>query len=143
MLDDLRANRVGNTYAAKKKLYQRLLLLTHPDKGGSQKAFRNVQNAWERVRERYEDGEDHRRKSPPPPPRWASSPSSSSSSSSFKFPTFKKGLTAQPRRPAPPPLKKPIQKLGVRRPGLKTRVYDPKTDDFVYATSSLRPRGSR
>lgn len=51
LLDKLEAR--GDTLAAKKKLYQRLALMTHPNKGGNEERFKNVQNAWNRVRRRY------------------------------------------------------------------------------------------
>lgn len=39
-----------------KKAYQRSILQSHPDKGGTEEKFRSVQSAWGALRELYESG---------------------------------------------------------------------------------------
>lgn len=131
LLDELRANRPGNTYDAKRKLYTRLLLLTHPDKGGNARAFQNVHDAWSGVRRRF----DAR-----PPTREAvhvAFQAAAQAQTAAWPPSFKQGLTAQP--PIRPVHYK-APSLGVGRPGLQTRVYDSKADAYVHKTAGLRPR---
>lgn len=132
-----RTDRASNTYEAKRQLYKRLLLLTHPDKGGDTASFREVQVTWDRLQRLHTaagaayNTAVNMNWEPTPPPA--------------TVPQYRVGLTAQKyRRTSTGKVAKPAFKPAAnpygRRTALRPRAYDASADAYVYKAFAVRPR---
>lgn len=134
----------GNTHETLKKKYHRLLLASHPDKGGSSEEVRRVVEAWEAYSAQRDAGEAP--VSPPAPggrayarpfvpageepaPRQRAREAARAAAATASAAR----AAAAPRRAAPPAFS------GIRSARAR-REYDAGTDSYVRPRTPLRPR---